>query len=127
MYKQLSQHCRCGAMLTIDKKSDEPVSLLDNHIKYPDFMLFEDRIATFVTWPRYMGVTPRDLSEAGFVYSGSGDECFCFHCGIRAKHWKPWDDAKKEHLKHSPNCHYIRMIYSQPGGTFTQGYDEVDG
>ena len=117
--------CECGTVMTFDRchLASPPIQL----VKYPEFILCEDRIKTFKNWPKYLGATAQDLAEAGFVYSGCGDECFCYHCGVRAKNWRPWDNAKKEHLEHSPQCRFIRTVYSTPAQDSVKGYDEVDG
>ena len=71
----------------------------------------KDRIPTFKNFPKQIKQKPLELAEAGFYYSGVGDECICYHCGIIVKMWEFVDNVWQEHKKHSPNCHHVGIFY----------------
>ena len=50
----------------------------------------------------------RSLVDAGFVYSGFGDEVFCFSCGIRISGWKSRSHAFLMHRSESPGCYFLQ-------------------
>lgn len=65
---------------------------------------------TFDKWPRGIKQKPDDLAEAGFFYSGKGDEIVCFSCGLGMCQLEPDDNLWVEHkrlLIHS--CYYLEL------------------
>ncbi|VDI68390.1 baculoviral IAP repeat-containing protein 2/3 [Mytilus galloprovincialis] len=71
-------------------------------------MQFEGaRFATFSTFPHIPGIFATRLAEAGFYYSGSGNEVVCFSCGVRYNSWKRHDSAFEIHKRISPNCSFL--------------------
>ncbi|CAC5373532.1 unnamed protein product [Mytilus coruscus] len=71
-------------------------------------MQFEGaRFATFASFPHVPGVFATRLAEAGFYYSGSGNEVVCFSCGVRYSSWRHYDSAFEIHKRISPNCPFI--------------------
>lgn len=71
-------------------------------------MQFEGaRFATFATFPHVPGIFATRLAEAGFYYSGSGNEVVCFSCGVRYSSWRHHDSAFEIHKRISPNCSFI--------------------
>ncbi|XP_055971072.1 baculoviral IAP repeat-containing protein 3-like isoform X1 [Sorex fumeus] len=65
------------------------------------------RLLTFGTWPLSF-LSPEDLAKAGFYYIGPGDRVACFACGVKLSNWEPKDDAMSEHLRHFPNCPFLK-------------------
>lgn len=47
------------------------------------------------------------FAQAGFYYSGRGDEVVCFVCMIRVRNWKEADDPMKVHKSMSPSCQFL--------------------
>ncbi|XP_055968393.1 baculoviral IAP repeat-containing protein 1 [Sorex fumeus] len=71
------------------------------------------RLASFQDWPFYVqGVSPRDLSAAGFVFTGRRDTVCCFSCGGCLGNWEEGDDPWKEHAKWFPRCEFLRSMKS---------------
>lgn len=65
------------------------------------------RFDTFKTWPQSSPIKPIDLVNAGFYYTGSGDEVRCFSCDLQLKGWKFSDDPFEEHRKIRANCRFV--------------------
>jgi E3 ubiquitin-protein ligase XIAP len=79
-------------------------------IQISNCVLYGERIATFKTWPKAMPITAAALCTAGFYYTGLSDRVICFYCGLGLNEWNPTDDPILEHVKHSPNCGYIKIF-----------------
>lgn len=79
--------------------------------KYPEYVNFKERYATFSDWPRFLkGPSTQELARAGFIYTRIGDKVTCFSCGMTLKNWEPLDSAYNEHLRWSKNCIYAKMV-----------------
>ena len=84
----------------------------DNSEWKPKFLQFckqSCRMKSFSTWPKQMNPRPEQLARVGFFYEGVSDTCRCFFCGVIVHNWESKDDAFEEHMKHSPNCHFIEF------------------
>lgn len=66
-----------------------------------------NRLKSFKDWPKSLKVKPKDLAEAGFFYTGTGDKTMCFYCGMGCKDWEETDDPWVEHAKWAPKCQYV--------------------
>lgn len=55
---------------------------------YPNYAIFDNRLLSFTEWPRSMKQKPAELADAGFFYTGKGDQTLCFHCGGGLKDWE---------------------------------------
>ena len=77
--------------------------------KYSQYITCQSRYSSFKHWPKFLNPDKVDMAMAGFVYTGQGDQAFCFYCGIEVKDWEPKDNAYAEHWKHSPNCKFLIM------------------
>ena len=71
------------------------------------------RLLTFEKWPRSIPVSPHDLAEAGFYYTGRRDAVRCFNCHVYVEQWMPGDVPVEEHVKHSPNCQFAQSVLHQ--------------
>lgn len=79
--------------------------------KYPEYVNFTERFATFNEWPKFLkGPSKSDLARAGFIYTQIGDKVTCFSCGMTLKNWEPLDDAYNEHLRWAKCCPYAKMV-----------------
>lgn len=70
--------------------------------------LFDYRLKTFQNWKG--PISPIELAQAGFYYLDTQDVVRCFQCSIEIYKWVPQDIPIIEHLKHSPNCNFARMM-----------------
>lgn len=74
------------------------------------FLYYEDRLSSFLTWPRQISPTKADLTSAGLYYTGQSDLVKCFMCNVELCQWNCTDTAMKEHRKWSPQCVFLKMI-----------------
>ena len=77
--------------------------------KYPAFALSNQRLATFRHWPKFLSTRPEDLTEAGLFYTGVGDQCCCFFCGIVLSAWSSYDQPLVDHRKYAKDCGYLNI------------------
>ncbi|XP_057672920.1 death-associated inhibitor of apoptosis 1-like [Diorhabda carinulata] len=77
--------------------------------KYPDYITYESRLATFEDWPKSLKQRPADLAEAGFYYSGLGDQTVCYHCGGGLKDWEEDDDPWEQHALWFSTCVLVNL------------------
>lgn len=69
----------------------------------------ETRLQSFKNWPFYAhGISPLDLSAAGFVFTGKRDTVQCFSCGGCLGDWEEGDNPWKEHAKWFPKCEFLQ-------------------
>ncbi|XP_066232724.1 baculoviral IAP repeat-containing protein 1 isoform X1 [Saccopteryx leptura] len=67
------------------------------------------RLESFKDWPFYAHRTYlRELSVAGFVFTGKRDTVQCFSCGGCLGNWEEGDDPWKEHAKWFPKCEFLQ-------------------
>ncbi|XP_069468768.1 E3 ubiquitin-protein ligase XIAP isoform X2 [Ambystoma mexicanum] len=66
------------------------------------------RLASFISWPDYSPVKPKELAHAGLYYKGIADQVECFCCGGKLKNWEPGDRPLAEHKKHFPRCLFVQ-------------------
>ncbi|NXN07392.1 XIAP ligase, partial [Indicator maculatus] len=103
---------------TLDDSSDveadyllrtrQVVDMSDNlYPKNPTMCSEETRLNSFHNWPLNSQLTPKELANAGFYYTGVGDEVACFCCGGKLKQWEPDDRAWSEHKRHFPKCLFV--------------------
>ncbi|XP_044740157.1 baculoviral IAP repeat-containing protein 3-like [Chrysoperla carnea] len=84
-----------------------------NGPKYKRYCTEESRIATFKEWPRVMKQKPAELAEAGFFYTGRGDQTTCFHCGLGLKDWEENDDPWEQHARWFSKCTHVLLNKGQ--------------
>ncbi len=58
------------------------------------------RLTTFSDWPVNSPITPTELAEDGFYYTGVVDRVKCAFCGLILKNWKSTDIVTHEHVLH---------------------------
>lgn len=82
----------------------------DSDIRYPEYKLPFNRLKSFDSWPRGIKQRPQELVEAGFFYSGKGDEIVCFSCALGICQLEPDDNPWVEHKKLLINpCSYLDL------------------
>uniref|UniRef100_A0A2K5Z8F5 NLR family apoptosis inhibitory protein n=1 Tax=Mandrillus leucophaeus TaxID=9568 RepID=A0A2K5Z8F5_MANLE len=108
-------HPDCGFLLNKDvgniAKYDIRVKNLRSRLRGGKMRYQEEeaRLGSFRNWPFYaQGISPRVLSEAGFVFTGKQDTVQCFSCGGCLGNWEEGDDPWKEHAKWFPKCEFLQ-------------------
>ncbi|KAJ8932882.1 hypothetical protein NQ314_014363 [Rhamnusium bicolor] len=76
---------------------------------YEDKISLESRLATFENWPKSIKQRPVDLAEAGFYYTGVGDQTLCFYCGGGLKDWEENDEPWEQHALWFSKCVYLNL------------------
>lgn len=77
--------------------------------RYVDKTTFQKRLDTFKDWPVGLAQKPEELADAGFFYSGYGDNVICFHCGYGFRNWIPTSDVWEEHSRYKDTCEFINV------------------
>ena len=80
---------------------------------HSEYASYDARLSTFETWPKCMSQTKHRLADAGFYYTGEGDQTLCYHCGGGLKDWEPEDDPWEQHAKWFSKCYYLLMVKGQ--------------
>ncbi|NWS76704.1 XIAP ligase, partial [Crotophaga sulcirostris] len=89
-------------------RTRQVVDMSDNlYPKNPAMCSEETRLKSFHDWPLDGHLTPKELANAGFYYTGVGDQVACFCCGGKLKKWEPSDRAWSEHKRHFPKCFFV--------------------
>ncbi|KAH8243163.1 hypothetical protein KR032_005059 [Drosophila birchii] len=63
------------------------------------------------------------MAEAGFYWTGTkreNDTATCFVCGKTLDGWESDDEPWKEHLKHAPQCEFVKVGIAEKELTVTQ-------
>lgn len=76
---------------------------------YPDKITLDTRLETFQKWPKAIKQRPAQLAEAGFFYTGTGDQTLCFYCGGGLKDWLESDDPWEQHALWFSKCAYVNL------------------
>ncbi|XP_032681186.1 E3 ubiquitin-protein ligase XIAP-like [Odontomachus brunneus] len=87
-----------------------PTNSSSTYPKYLEYKRYEVRFRSFEHWPTSFKQNPKQLSLAGFYYTGRGDQVLCFHCGVGVKDWEPNDDPWEQHAIWYPNCNYLLEV-----------------
>ncbi|XP_044575990.1 baculoviral IAP repeat-containing protein 7-B-like isoform X2 [Cotesia glomerata] len=80
---------------------------------HPEFASYDARLKSFESWPKSMPQTKDQLADAGFYYTGTGDQTICYHCGGGLNDWEPKDDPWFQHAKWFKKCYYVLMVKGQ--------------
>ncbi|XP_061927096.1 death-associated inhibitor of apoptosis 1-like isoform X2 [Apis cerana] len=80
---------------------------------HPEYASYDARLNTFSTWPKFMLQTKEQLADAGFYYTGKGDQTICYYCGCGLKDWEREDNPWEQHAKWFSKCYYLLMIKGQ--------------
>ncbi|EDW67908.1 baculoviral IAP repeat-containing protein 5 isoform X1 [Drosophila virilis] len=77
-------------------------------------LLEKHRVESFKDWPFSAKSTCSigKMAEAGFYWTGTkreNDTATCFVCAKTLDGWESEDDPWKEHLKHAPQCEFIKL------------------
>lgn len=55
---------------------------------FPEMAIVDARLKTFKDWPKAMKQKPEEMADAGFFYTGRGDQTMCFQCGGGLNGWE---------------------------------------
>ncbi|XP_075397259.1 baculoviral IAP repeat-containing protein 1 [Tenrec ecaudatus] len=110
-------------------KYDARVKYWDNNLRYLDKVKYQEeevRLESFKNWPFYaQGISPSELSAAGFVFTGKKDTVQCFSCGGCLGNWEEGDDPWKEHAKWFPKCEFL--LSKKTSEEITQYIESYEG
>ena len=95
-----------GILTSDDDMIFEPI----RRPEHPEYMLDSKRLESYGDWPKTMKQKPKDLSDAGFYYTGKGDRVMCFSCGGGLKDWEEDDVPWEQHAMWYSNCSYVKLI-----------------
>uniref|UniRef100_A0A182JW50 RING-type domain-containing protein n=1 Tax=Anopheles christyi TaxID=43041 RepID=A0A182JW50_9DIPT len=90
--------------------------------EYPNYAIEADRLKSYDDWPTSLKQKPKQLSDAGFFYTGMSDRVKCFSCGGGLKDWEQDDDPWQQHAIWYSNCHYLQLM---KGREFIQKCNEL--
>lgn len=76
---------------------------------YQDKITLESRLETFQKWPKAIKQRPAELADAGFFYTGVGDQTLCFYCGGGLKDWEENDDPWEQHALWFSKCTFVNL------------------
>lgn len=102
--------------------------------QHPAYTSISARIGSFVNWPKATVVTPEELAEAGFYYTGNRDCVQCFQCSGGLCDWNQGDVPVAEHIKYFPQCSYAilnhqpddNQVCSQESAISSEGYHSAN-
>ncbi|XP_021361235.1 baculoviral IAP repeat-containing protein 7-B-like isoform X1 [Mizuhopecten yessoensis] len=72
------------------------------------------RLNSYLNWPVSAQVSPQDLCDDGFYYTGLEDRVQCTHCGGILSSWEPGDNVANEHSTHFPQCPWVISRRNNP-------------
>lgn len=76
---------------------------------YTDKVTLESRLKTFQHWPQGIKQRPAQLAEAGFFYTGFGDQTLCYSCGGGLQDWLEKDDPWEQHALWFGKCKHVNL------------------
>ncbi|XP_033739857.1 uncharacterized protein LOC117327123 [Pecten maximus] len=77
----------------------------------PSMKNIEQRMRTFHGWRMTGEWTAEKVAQAGYFYTGYGDQAECYHCSFCVHEW---DEAPiVMHVRWAPRCRFLRDTFSQ--------------
>ncbi|XP_026749079.1 inhibitor of apoptosis protein isoform X2 [Galleria mellonella] len=77
---------------------------------HPQYATKAARLRTFNDWPLSMPQKPEDLADAGFYYTGKGDQTKCYFCNGGLKDWEKDDIPWEQHAKWFSRCYFVYLV-----------------
>ena len=74
--------------LSPDNKEVQVIVIQKITYPYLRYRSLENRLKSFKEWPVSLTITPKELLEAGFFYTGFNDRVICFCCGGGLNKWE---------------------------------------
>lgn len=81
--------------------------------RHPQYRDQTARQQSYTSWPATTGQDPSTMVSYGFFYTGRFDLIRCFQCGIGLKDWEASDEPLFEHIKHSPECLFLKELLGE--------------
>lgn len=78
--------------------------------QFPEYVVEAKRVESYADWPKLIKQRPKELSDAGFYYTGKGDKVLCFSCGGGLKDWEENDDPWEQHAMWYGKCEYLKLM-----------------
>lgn len=78
--------------------------------EYPNYAIEAKRLESYEDWPKFMRQKPKELSDAGFFYTGKSDRVKCFSCGGGLKDWEAGDEPWEQHAMWYSHCEYLKLM-----------------
>lgn len=78
--------------------------------EYPNYAIEAKRLESYEDWPKFMRQKPKELSDAGFFYTGKSDRVKCFSCGGGLKDWEAEDEPWEQHAMWYSHCEYLKLM-----------------
>ena len=76
------------------------------------YMYYDNRLESFVHWPKGHPMKAESLAGAGFYHTGYSDKVRCFWCDITLHQWEVFDCALEQHKKHSKgDCNFLKIYF----------------
>lgn len=104
----------CGVSVQAKDRTLPPLEKLGIHKSrapsFPNYASLEARLRSFEMWPIALKLKPNTLSEAGFFYTGKGDQTVCFHCGGGLKDWEESVEPWVEHARWFSKCNFVLLV-----------------
>lgn len=80
------------------------------HAEHAEYAIETARLRSFDSWPKSMKQKPKQLSDAGFFYTGGSDAVKCFSCSGGLRGWEEDDDPWEQHALWYSKCEYLNLI-----------------
>uniref|UniRef100_A0A3P9J2W1 E3 ubiquitin-protein ligase XIAP n=1 Tax=Oryzias latipes TaxID=8090 RepID=A0A3P9J2W1_ORYLA len=76
-----------------------------------DYSKINNRLESFYNSSWSKKVSPLQLAEAGFIFTGVSDRVRCFSCQKTVENWSQEDDPVDRHIQVSPSCTFLRCTH----------------
>uniref|UniRef100_A0A8C8DMD5 E3 ubiquitin-protein ligase XIAP n=1 Tax=Oryzias sinensis TaxID=183150 RepID=A0A8C8DMD5_9TELE len=76
-----------------------------------DYSKIYNRLESFYNSSWSKKVSPLQLAEAGFIFTGVSDRVRCFSCQKTVENWSQEDEPVDRHLQVSPSCTFLRCTH----------------
>lgn len=80
------------------------------HAEHAEYAIESARFRSFDSWPKTLKQKPKQLSDAGFFYTGRGDSVKCFSCNGGLRDWEENDDPWEQHALWFSKCEYLNLV-----------------
>lgn len=80
------------------------------HAEHAEYAIESARFRSFDSWPKTLKQKPKQLSDAGFFYTGRGDSVKCFSCNGGLRDWEEDDDPWEQHALWFDKCEYLNLV-----------------
>lgn len=95
--------------------------------KHPRFRKFTKRLKTYEHWPIGLIQTQHEMTDAGFVYNGLGDQVYCYSCNLGLKDWTNKSNPWYEHGYFSNRCNHVVEARGEDFLAFSKRKCEISG